>query len=141
MAFRGLVRKHRTSPHHILSTNIIGNTEHGPVVPELDKQLVSGLIAGDANRRVLGWFPRMTVETPLRHPGHDRPARSVSLGIPVGQRPIHRNRGKKPHKSGLLRAPFRTTVCGHRRRTKRRSLSDRVRVASVNAVTTALRVA
>lgn len=30
---------------------------------------------------MLDWFVPMTADAPLRHPGYDRPARTVSLGI------------------------------------------------------------
>ncbi len=48
----------------------------------------------------------MTVDTPLRQPGHDRPARGVSLGIPVGQQVTPRNRREKPHKMWLQISPL-----------------------------------
>jgi len=64
------------------------------------------LLGMSSTSECLPGLSRRTVDTPLRQPGHDRPARGVSLGIPVGQHPTSRNRDKKPHKMRLRISPF-----------------------------------
>ena len=67
------------------------------------------------NTRVLGWLPRMTVDTPLRQPGHDRPPRSVSLSIPVRQSPASLPRSNRRIEKAVLavaRYLRKTQPCG-----------------------------